>query len=148
MNAISHGKSSGMLMVETGFVELQTDKRNTYRKRVAADKAAGQVGSPPPGEEESYVEGDHDGEGQVDRDGQPVAKKARMDESGMLREGEISDMREEEAGEEDEGGEEPEDDDDEDGDEVDERQEIEEQLDEPEHHEAEDEALDNGEDSD
>jgi DNA polymerase epsilon subunit 3 len=138
-----------MLMVETGFVELQTDKRNTYRKKVAADKAAGKVGSPPPGEEESYVEGDHEGEVQMDRDGQPVAKRARLDESGILREGDIPDMmREEEAGEEDEGGDEPEDDDEEEGDEVDERQEIEEQFEEPEHHEAEDEALDNGEDSD
>jgi DNA polymerase epsilon subunit 3 len=85
----------------------------------------------------------------VDRDGQPVAKKPRMDDSGIVREGDIPDMhREEEAGEEDEGGEEPDDDDVEDGDEVEERPETEEQIEDPEQHEAEDEALDNGEDSD
>lgn len=133
----------------TGFVELQTDKRNTYRKKVAADKASGKVGSPPPGEEESYIEGESYVEGQLDRDGQPAAKKARMDESGIAREGDIPDMhREEEAGEEDEGGEEPDDEDDEEGDEVEDRQETEEQIEEPEQHEADDEALDNGEDSD
>lgn len=116
---------------------------------MAADKASGKASSPPPGEEESYVEGENDGEGQLDRDGQPAAKKARVDESGVVREGDIHDMqREEEAGEEDEGGEEPDDDDDEDGDETEERHETEEQLEEPEQHEAEDEALDNGEDSD
>ncbi|KAG0650045.1 DNA polymerase II subunit D [Hyphodiscus hymeniophilus] len=134
------------------FVELQTDKRNTYRKKVAADKASGKVGSPPPGEEESYVEGDHDGEG-MDGDGQPVAKKARMDREGATREGDVRDMQRDEdigegegEGEEDESGEEPEDEEEE-GDEVEERQETDEQIEE-EQHEAEDEALDNGEDSD
>ena len=136
---------------ETGFIELQTDKRNTYRKKVAADKASGKAGSPPPGAEDSYVEGDHDAEGQVDRDGQPAAKKARMDNPGMLGEADIPDVqREEDLGEEDEGGEEPEDeeeDEEDDRNEAAERQEIEEQIRE-ENHEAEDEALDNGEDSD
>jgi len=130
------------------FVELQTDKRNTYRKKVAADKAAGKAGSPPPGEEESFLEGD-DGEGQMDRDGQPAAKKARMDESGIVRKGGIPDRHGEgEEGEEDEGGDDPEDDEEEEGDEEEERHDTEEQLEEPEEKEAEDEALDSGEDSD
>jgi DNA polymerase epsilon subunit 3 len=85
----------------------------------------------------------------VDRDGQPAAKKARMDESGIVKEGDIRDtQREEGAGEEDEGGEEPDDDEDEEGDEAEERHDTEEQIEEPEQHEVEDEALDNGEDSD
>jgi hypothetical protein len=137
-----------MVVLEIGFVELQTDKRNTYRKKVAADKASGKVGSPPPGEEESYVEGEHEGEGPA-REGRPVAKKLRMDESGTVGEAE---QREEEVGDEDEGGEEPEDDEEDEGvdaePEAEERQENEELLEEHDEHEAEDEALDNGDDSD
>jgi hypothetical protein len=83
------------------------------------------------------------------RDGQPAAKKARMDGSGVMREGDIPDMqRDGEEGEEDEGGDEPEDEEDEEGDEAEEPHETEEQLEEPEQREVEDEALDNGEDSD
>lgn len=137
-----------MLILEIEFVELQTDKRNTYRKKVAADKAAGKAGSPPPGEEESFLEGD-DADASMDRDGQPAAKKARMDESGTVREGDVLDTQKEgEEVDEDEGGDDPDDDEDEDGDEPEERHDAEDQLEDPEEREAEDEALDNGEDSD
>jgi DNA polymerase epsilon subunit 3 len=133
------------------FNEVQTDKRNTYRKKVAADKASGRPGSPRPGDGEHV---DVNGEGQMDRDGQPAPKKARR-ESGDVTMGEdVSDMPEgysmnetiaDEEGEDEEGQDAE---DDEDDGEQEERLEVEEPLEEPEQREMEDEALDNGEDSD
>ena len=142
-----------LINVRAEFNEVQTDKRNTYRKKVAADKASGQPGSPRPGDGE-HVDVDGEGEGQMGPDGQPAAKKARR-ESGdvMMGEGD-SEMPEgysmnehtaDEEGEEDDG-QDP--DDDEEEAEHEERLEVEEPLEELEHREAEDEALDNGEDSD
>ncbi|PQE25794.1 hypothetical protein CJF30_00000488 [Rutstroemia sp. NJR-2017a BBW] len=127
------------------FIETQSDKRSTYRKKVAADKAA------PQGEEN----GDGDIEMGRDGDGEPKAKKARRDGKG---EGAIpgDDAHEEAddtmgADDEVEGDEDVEEDNEEDevegeeGEEegADERFEVEE----PEGRD-EDEALDNGEDSD
>ncbi|KAM3071374.1 hypothetical protein ACMFMF_007846 [Clarireedia jacksonii] len=130
------------------FIETQNDKRSTYRKKVAADKAAG-----PQGEEN----GDGDIEMDRDGDGEPKAKKARRDGKG---EGAISgdDVHEEVddtmgvddevEGDGDEDAEEDNDDEEreeEEGEEegADERFEVEEQE-----GKDEDEALDNGEDSD
>ncbi|KAB8289679.1 hypothetical protein EYC80_010591 [Monilinia laxa] len=134
------------------FIEMQNDKRNTYRKKVAADKATGgQIG---------VEDGEGDSE-MVDRegDGEPKAKKARRD-GGSDEKQEGHDEEEVDAdedhdvdgGEEGEGegegegeaGEEEEEEDDDDDDDGEERFEVEE----PEEKEAEDEALDNGEDSD
>ena|ERR1700710_1951357 len=137
------------------FNEVQTDKRNTYRKKVAADKASGKAGSPQPGDgEEGDMQGEHDAEGQVGRDGQPAAKKARREPSegmpeysGDLREGDgMGDRDEDEVDDDEAHGDETEDDE---GDnEQEERLEAEERLEEIEQREVEDEALDNGEDSD
>lgn len=126
----------------TEFNEVQTDKRNAYRNKVAESKAAAQSSH-----------GD-DGDVELGRDGQPAAKKARLegaDNSGMdtseMPEGyNMNDSRADDEGEEDEGhGDEDEEDEDE---EPEERLEVEEHLEEPDHGEAEDEALDNGDDSD
>jgi DNA polymerase epsilon subunit 3 len=124
------------------FNEVQTDKRNTYRKKVAADKASGKTGSPQPGDgEEGDPLGEHDTEGQVNRDGQPAAKKARREPSEGMPE-----YSEDEVDDDEAHGDETEDDE---GDnEQEERPEAEEQLEEIEQREIEDEALDNGEDSD
>ncbi|KAH8808226.1 histone-fold-containing protein [Xylogone sp. PMI_703] len=123
------------------FNELQTDKRNVYRKKVAADKAA-KSGSPAAGD------GDAD-EGEMDRDGQPAAKKARI-ELGDVAEGDASEMHEadvdEEVDEEEGQGEEGEDEEEEDEGEEDER--LEDPIEEPSQQEGEDEALDNGDESD
>jgi hypothetical protein len=117
---------------------MQNDKRAAYRNKLA-DKAAGK-----------NTEGDTE-DGQLDRDGQPASKKARMDPDESLG----ADPREmldvEHTADEDGGEDESEDGDDEEADqderlEVEER--LEERLEEPEEKEAADEALDNGEDSD
>ncbi|ESZ96467.1 hypothetical protein SBOR_3199 [Sclerotinia borealis F-4128] len=128
------------------YIEMQSDKRNTYRKKVAADKASGEQGA---GEDE---EGDSE---MVDRegDGEPKAKKVRRDGGSE----ETNDEIEEEEVDVDEDHDEEDDDDVEDGegeaegegdaggeDDGEERLEVEE----PEGKDAEDEALDNGEDSD
>lgn len=123
---------------------MQTDKRNTYRNKVAANKASGKTDTEQPGEGDDVdIEGE--GESLLDRDGQPAAKKARRD----------PDMSEDPAGhstgghdaedgdEDDDQGDDPEDEDEEEQ----ERLEVEE-AEEREEREAEDEALDNGEDSD
>ncbi len=137
------------------FNEIQTDKRNTYRKKVAADKALGaKSGSPTaPGEGNGIVEGHVDGE--------PVAKKARLDTEGgmtepedaeLLDEGDLGDEVTEEV---DEEGDVDEIDDEEgegegegEGEEGDENEVMEEALEEQEGKDEGDEALDNGEDSD
>ncbi|KAA8566914.1 hypothetical protein MFRU_007g00750 [Monilinia fructicola] len=124
------------------FIELQSDKRNTYRKKVAADKVTGGQSGVEDGEGDSEM---------VDRegDGEPKAKKIRRDGGSDERqeghdeeEADADEDHDEDGGEEGEGegeGEAGEDDDD-----GEERFEVEE----PEEKEAEDEALDNGEDSD
>jgi DNA polymerase epsilon subunit 3 len=123
----------------TGFNEVQTDKRNAYRRKVAADKMAGVH---------------EEGEG-------PAAKKVRREEEGQVETGaggavDGGEMRDAASGEEEEGVEEEEHDEPEDEDEEEhepehehehERLDVEEQLEEEEHREAEDEALDNGDDS-
>jgi DNA polymerase epsilon subunit 3 len=116
----------------TGFNELQANKRNAYRQRVAADKAAsGDV----PDQEGGNPEG-------------PAAKKARMSGGGAGDAGADAEVAEEEDDEHDEEPE-PEEDEDEDEQDQDQEQEREEGDDvmEEGHGEAEDEALDNGEDS-
>jgi len=132
------------------FNEVQTDKRNTYRNKVAANKALGKTDSEQPGEGDD-VDMEGEGESQLDRDGQPAAKKARRDlddsmGAGMSEEparhrAEGNDA--EDGDEDDDQGDDPEDEDEEDQ----ERLEVEE-AEEREEREAEDEALDNGEDSD
>jgi DNA polymerase epsilon subunit 3 len=134
------------------FNEIQTDKRNTYRKKVAADKASGAKGGSVTGEG-----GGRNGAA-AEGDGEPAAKKPRIDadadpdgareevedasdllDEGDLgedggeeaeEEGDIDDLEEEDAGEE-EVEEPPED-----------------ALEENEGRDEGDEALDNGEDSD
>jgi DNA polymerase epsilon subunit 3 len=129
---------------------VQTDKRNTYRKKVAADKASGK-----PEDEDGDTTLEHEGEGDADglgRDGQPAAKKARRDASqggagedeGDLREGDGMGDREDE--EVDEEGDADETEDEEGEHDAEERLEADDHLEEEQ--EAEDEALDNGEDSD
>ena len=138
------------------FSQVQTDKRNTYRAKVAADKAAGRAGSPHPGEE-SFMEGE--GESQLDAEGQPVAKKARREPAhGVDGEGrglpeasalmEESNLPEEEDTEEDAGQEEESEGEGEEENEREGRLDVEEPVEEPEEREPRDEALDNGEDSD
>lgn len=104
-------------------------------------------------------EGNNDlGEGgsHQDRDGQPAAKKARlepgatsgMDSSEMIQEGDpVGEHTADESGEEDENHPDEGEDDEDEGDQE-ERLEVEDQLEDIEQQEAEDEALDNGEDSD
>lgn len=135
---------------------MQTEKRTTYRKKVAADKATGRTEGEDGGTTLEHEDGDGDGDGDadgLDRDGQPLAKKARRDissegmgeDEGDLREGDGMGDRDEDDPEGNEEG---------DGDETEdeevehdvERLDAEEQLEDM--HEAEDEALDNGEDSD
>ncbi|KAI6714618.1 hypothetical protein JHW43_002882 [Diplocarpon mali] len=112
----------------TKYNEVQTDKRNVYRSKVA-NKASGTS-------EEEVAE---------DRDGQPAAKKAKLEtgEAGG-EELEGADDTQDEAEEEEEDG----DVQDESDDEEEERLEVEERLEDIETGEVEDEALDNGEDSD
>jgi DNA polymerase epsilon subunit 3 len=135
------------------FNEIQTDKRNTYRKKVAADKASGaKSGSPPrEGGERNGVAAEGEG------DGEPAAKKPRIDAdadpdgagnevedaSDLLDEGELGEDGGEEAEEEgdvedleEDAGEEEVEEPPEDG------------LEENEERDGGDEALDNGEDSD
>jgi DNA polymerase epsilon subunit 3 len=143
--------SNASKLTATGFNDIQTDKRNQYRKRVAADKETGKAGSPHGEDDETLAEVDM--EGPLDREGQPASKKARRETSDStvedmneLREPDIMGDREDEEGNDDEGhGDDPEDEEDED---QEERLEVEEQLDEAEQRDVEDEALDNGEDSD
>lgn len=98
-------------------------------------------------------DGDMDGEGQLDRDGQPASKKARLehDSSGLdtseMPEGyNVGDSRVEDDPDDDEGHG---DEDDEDATEPEEEHlEGDERLEEPNYKEDDDEALDNGDDSD
>ncbi|KAH6719307.1 histone-fold-containing protein [Leptodontidium sp. MPI-SDFR-AT-0119] len=116
------------------FNEVQTDKRNAYRSKVA-NKAAG-----------AGEQGEDDT--QADRDGRPAAKKARLEGGegeGSGGDGEIDPDETQDADQtEDEDDAQEEEDDDE----VDERMEADEQLEDIEQRDVEDEALDNGEDSD
>jgi DNA polymerase epsilon subunit 3 len=115
------------------FNEIQTDKRNAYRKKVAADKATkGEAG---PETERNEADGGDD---------EPAAKKARLDPDTTLPDGEEEDMADETI---DDGEEEHVEDDD-----VEEEEEVHEEVEEPqdeEHEETQvdDEVLDNGEDS-
>jgi len=113
---------------------MQNDKRAAYKNKLA-DKAAGK-----------NVEGDTE-DGQIDRNGQPASKKARMDPDESLGADQIEMLDVDHTADEDGGEDESEDDNDEEVDQ-DERLEVEEHLEEPEEKEAADEALDNGEDSD
>jgi hypothetical protein len=135
------------------FNEIQTDKRNTYRKKVAADKASGaKSGSP--------AEGDRNGVS-VKGNGEPAAKKPKIDADadadGTGTGNEVEDasdlVDEGDLGEEVvEGDEDPDVDDMEDEDEDEAGEEVDETpedtLEEPQERGIGDEALDNGEDSD
>ncbi|QSZ30422.1 hypothetical protein DSL72_004945 [Monilinia vaccinii-corymbosi] len=131
------------------FIEMQSDKRNTYRKKVAADKVTGGQGGV------DDVEGDSE---MLDRegDGEPKAKKVRRDGGSEGRQEEhdeegvdADEDNDDEEEEEEEGSEEGEGEGEGDG-EAGEEEDGEErfEVEEPEEKEAEDEALDNGEDSD
>ncbi|TVY85373.1 DNA polymerase epsilon subunit D [Lachnellula suecica] len=130
------------------YTEIQTDKRNNYRKKVA-DKAGAAEGVQ--GEEGTDV---GEGDSLLDQDGQPAAKKVRLGpeaSDGVMRQQEGDQMGENTADEDVEDDDNPpdeaEDDEDDEEEQGEERLEVEEQLD-TEQREAEDEALDNGEDSD
>ncbi|KAH7383606.1 histone-fold-containing protein [Cadophora sp. MPI-SDFR-AT-0126] len=117
------------------FNEVQTDKRNAYRSKVA-NKAAG---SGEQGEDDAHQ----------DRDGRPAAKKVRLEGGeapGAEGEEEIDPDETQDADQTEDDEDAQDDDEDEEGD--DDQVEVEEQLDDIETREAEDEALDNGEDSD
>ncbi|TGO33579.1 hypothetical protein BHYA_0238g00040 [Botrytis hyacinthi] len=128
------------------FIELQSDKRNTYRKKVAADKVAGSQAGGEDGEGDSEM---LDREG----DGEPKAKKVRRDGSiggsGEAQEEHDEEIDADEEHDEEVEGEEGEDDEEGEG-EAREDDDGEEKFDveEPEEKEVDDEALDNGEDSD
>jgi hypothetical protein len=136
------------LTLKLEFNEIQTDKRNTYRKKVAADKASGTKGGSPTG-----GGGKNGSAAEAEGDGEPVAKKPRIDADATRDEVEdTSDLLDEgDLGED--GGEEAE----EEGD-IDDLEEDagEEEVEEPpedglediEERDGGDEALDNGEDSD
>ncbi len=123
-----------MADTKTGFNEIQADKRNTYRNRVAS-KASG------PGEDDVTE----------DRDGRPAAKKARLEvreprgEVGDGEEVDADQTQDEAGGEDEEVSDDNEENEEEEGDET---LEVEDHLEEIEEKEVEDEALDNGEDSD
>jgi len=128
-----------MLIRSTEFNEIAADKRNAYKTKLASSKAAGQSQTK---DDDTDVE---DGPGgQLDREGQPAAKKARLDGENMGGGSSERPGKDEDQTEDEEGG---------DGTDVEEDEEQEERLEieEPEEEEkphAEDEALDNGEDSD
>ncbi|RDL41930.1 uncharacterized protein BP5553_01909 [Venustampulla echinocandica] len=136
------------------FNEIQSEKRNTYRKKLA-DKS-GQGDDTQAGEGD---EADHDSQGEAEgrmgRDGQPAAKKARLEpksKSAGAKKGKApgkqneADQTADEEGEDDESQEEE--DDEEDEEEGNSEPQEGEELEETQEKEAEDEALDNGEDSD
>ncbi|TVY46109.1 DNA polymerase epsilon subunit D [Lachnellula subtilissima] len=138
------------------YTEIQTDKRLNYKKKVADNK----VGTAEGGQAGDGGDGNNDlGEGgsHQDRDGQPAAKKARLepgatsgiDSSVMIQEegDQMGEHTADESGEDDENHPDEAEDDDDEGD-HEERLEAEDQLEDIEPQEAEDEALDNGEDSD
>lgn len=125
-----------MLTSRAEFNEVQTDKRNAYRSKVANSKATG--GSGEVGDDSEMA----------DREGQPAAKKARLeggaggeevlDGDQTVDEDEGEENREEDVPDEDE----------EEGEGEESR--VEEEVDEEREMEGEgvDEALDNGGDSD
>ncbi|KAL2067197.1 hypothetical protein VTL71DRAFT_1621 [Oculimacula yallundae] len=126
------------------FNEVQTDKRNAYRSKVANKSASSG--------------GQAEGETQEDGDGRPAAKKARLDKDGEEGANGDGQIEGEEEGEGEVDGDETldadqtdddedaQDDDDDEGN--DEQIEGEERLEDTEQRDAEDEALDNGDDSD
>ncbi|CZS90706.1 related to DPB4 DNA polymerase II (epsilon) 4th subunit [Rhynchosporium graminicola] len=118
------------------FNEVQTDKRNAYRSKVA-NKSAGSAD-----QAEDDVQGD--------KAGQPAAKKARLDgEEGANGDREAeADVDADETLDADQTEDDDDVPDDEDEDANDEQIEADEQMEEAELKEVEDEALDNGEDSD
>ncbi|KAF7884504.1 uncharacterized protein EAF02_004840 [Botrytis sinoallii] len=125
------------------FIELQSDKRNTNRKKVAADKVAGSQAGGEDGEGDSEM---LDREG----DGEPKAKKVRRDgSSGETQEEHDDEIDADEEHDEEVEGEEGEDEEEGEG-EAREDDDEEEKFDveEAEEKEVDDEALDNGEDSD
>jgi len=138
------------------YTEIQTDKRLNYKKKVADNK----VGTAEGAQAGEGGDGNNDlGEGgsHQDREGQPAAKKARLepgvtsdiDSSVMIQEGgdQMGEHTADESGEDDENHPDEAEDDEDEGD-HEERLEVEDQLEDIEPQEAEDEALDNGEDSD
>ncbi|RDW94553.1 hypothetical protein BP5796_00316 [Coleophoma crateriformis] len=93
------------------FNEISTEKRNTYRKKVAADKAADKSGAAGDAEAEADEATE---ETRRDSNGQPAAKKARresghVDEVGDTHEKEIEEPEADEEEVEDEEEEEEED---------------------------------------
>ncbi|TVY20076.1 DNA polymerase epsilon subunit D [Lachnellula arida] len=137
------------------YTEIQTDKRINYRKKVADSKVDTAEGAQAGEGEEGNTELG-EGESHQDQDGQPAAKKARlepgatsgMDSSEMIQEGyQTGEHTADESGEDDENHPDEGEDDEDEGD-HEERLEVEDQLEDIEQQEAEDEALDNGEDSD
>lgn len=133
------------------FNEIQTDKRNTYRKKVAADKASGAKSGSPKGEGERHGAA-------AEGDGQPAAKKPRIDAdadpdgtrdevedtSDLLDEGDLG----EDGGEEAEEGDADDLEEDEGAGEEEVEEPPEDALEEPDERDGVDEALDNGDDSD
>lgn len=137
------------------FNEIQADKRNNHRKKVAADKAVGVKGGSPA--DTTMVEGDS-------LNGEPAAKKPRTEpgRGGDIEEDEtvgdvgdeteiVDEQEEEQEPEpepEQEQEQEQEEEDEEDAEVVDDADEPPEDRDEVEARDTEDEALDNGDDSD
>jgi len=150
LDEIEFGEFKPRLEAELAkFNELATEKRNAYRKRVAAEKAAGihKGGTPSTA---TNGEGNTPANASAE-DSEPAAKKARLEntegESGMSADAELVDEAEpEEPDHEHEEGEgEAEDAEEEEGGD---EEEAEEGGDRDEKEVDADEALDNGEDSD
>jgi len=124
------------------FNEIQADKRNNYRKKVAADKASGvKSGSPA---DTTAIEGDS-------LNGEPAAKKPRTepDRGGEIEEDDtIGDVGDETEIADEQEEEQEEDVEEEEVEAADDPNDPPEDRDDIEGKETEDEALDNGEDSD
>lgn len=143
------------------FNELATDKRNAYRKRVAAEKAGG---IPTGGTPSTATNGEASGSANpsAEPDGEPASKKARLEdpqgEQGSVPEGELGDDTEGQSPENDHDHDHDHDTDhdNEEGEDAEEEEEEEEKLeptgeeeiDEEPKETQPDEALDNGDDSD
>lgn len=138
VSVLAHVRQQGRTLIGfTEFNEVQTDKRNAYRSKVA-NKAAG---AGEPGEDDTQEGGD----------GRPAAKKARLDgakRDGKGGDGEVDPDEIQDADQTEDDDDDAQDDENEDEDGEDEHLEADEQLEDIETGDVEDEALDNGEDSD
>ncbi|KAH8662998.1 histone-fold-containing protein [Tricladium varicosporioides] len=123
------------------YNEIQAEKKLKASNR----KAEGKAGA----EDDDHETDEGEGESQLERDGQPAAKKARIEPGSSSNAGGAPEKpKTDDQAEGEEDGEEENEDDENEEEEEEERGQEDDQLEDAEHREAEDEALDNGEDSD